>query len=97
MPMDNLEVGVYAKALLERGGGGERGINGIQVQNLPWQQVAQKSFADPVARGGCREHVAYWLQVARLARQLPTGSIQMVQLGPAPGIQTDDLDADDLT
>ncbi|KAK9835464.1 hypothetical protein WJX74_000594 [Apatococcus lobatus] len=34
--------------------------------------------------------------VARLARQLPTGSIQMVQLGPSK-IQTDDLDADDLT
>ena len=37
------------------------------------------------------------LQVARLARQLPTGSIQMVQLGPAGGIKTDDLDPDDLT
>ncbi len=37
------------------------------------------------------------VQVARLARQLPTGSIQMVQLGPSPAIKTDDLDADDLT
>ena len=37
------------------------------------------------------------VQVARLARQLPTGSIQMVQLGPSPPIKTDDLDADDLT
>ena len=36
-------------------------------------------------------------QVARLARQLPTGNIQMVQLGPDTKIKTDDLDADDLT
>ncbi len=39
-----------------------------------------------------------FLQVARLARQLPTGSIEMVQLGPVPGLKTaDDLDPEDLT